>query len=556
MRSTCTALAVAALLATGASGAGGCSNGDGTEEEDERSITIGYFNQPDALDPALGQTIPATAALSQVYTPLLTYHRVEGGRGTELIPGLATGLPKVSADGLTYTLRLRDELEYADGTPVRASDFEHELKRVLHLGSPGAPFYEHIAGAAEYERNPDPDADLSGVETDDGTGRIVVRLDRPYAPFEHLLALTFAAPVPATTPFENTTPRPPAATGPFRITRSDPDREFVLERNPSFESLGIDGVAPAKVDRITVKIVPDKVKQAEDVLSNKLDYMSDSPPPDMLPTVKKEAPDRYEEHLLVSTNWFFMNGRLPPFDDPRVRRAVNFGVDKPALAKVYAGQLEPGCSFLPRGIAGYEEELDTSDCPFGDPRESPDLARARSLIRAAGAEGAKVTVWGYDQTPQGEAVQAYAGMLDELGFDADVKLVDFAVWRQTIGNAKNKPQTGLDAWTAAFPHPLTYFELVTSDAIRPTNNKNTSNIEDPVIDATVRRLEAERDAAKVSDDWSRLNRYLVDQAYIVPFGHRIRATFVSDRVDFANCTFFHQIYLEDWSHFCVKEGGE
>jgi hypothetical protein len=49
---------------------------------------------------------------------------------------------------------------------------------------------------------------------------------------------------------------------------------------------------------------------------------------------------------------------------------------------------------------------------------------------------------------------------------------------------------------------------------------------------------------------------LVDQAYLVPFGHRIRGTFVSDRMDFRNCTFFHQIYLEDWSHFCLKEGKE
>jgi peptide/nickel transport system substrate-binding protein len=556
MRRARRALVVLAVVAIGASWVGACSSGDGTEDEAERTIAIGYFNQPDALDPALGQTIPASAALSQVYTPLLTYRRVEGQSGTELIPGLAAALPSVSADGLTYRLRLRDDLFYADGTPVRASDFEHALKRVLHLGSPGAPFYEHIAGAGDYERSRDPDADLSGVETDDGTGRIVIRLDRPYAPFEHLLALTYAAPVPSKTPFKNTTPKPPPATGPFEITRSDPNREFVLSRNPKFESLGIDGVQEAKVDRITVRIVPDKVKQAEDVLSNKLDYMSDSPPPDMLPTVREQAGDRYEQHLLVSTNWFFMNGRLPPFDDPRVRRAVNYGVDKPALAKVYAGQLEPGCSFLPRGITGYEEELDTSACPFGDPRKPPDLARARALIRAAGAEGAKVTVWGYDQTPQREAVQAYAGMLDKLGFDTDVKLVDFTVWRQAIGNAKNRPQTGLDAWTAAFPHPLTYFELVTSDAIRPTNNKNTSNIEDPVIDATVRRLEGERDSAKVGDDWARLNRYLVDQAYIVPFGHRIRATFVSDRIDFANCTFFHQIYLEDWSHFCLKEGKE
>jgi peptide/nickel transport system substrate-binding protein len=555
MRRARRALLLVALVATGALWLGACSSDDGTEQETERSIAIGYFSQPDSLDPALGLTIPSGAALSQVYTPLLTYPHVEGAPGTKLIPGLAAGLPKVSPDGRTYTLRLREGLIYADGTPVRASDFERALKRVLHLGSPGAPFYEHIAGAIDYEKGGEADADIAGIETDDRTGRIVIRLDQPYAAFDHLLALTLAAPVPAKTPFENLTENPPPGTGPFQITRSEPNREFVLERNPRFESLGIDGVPPAKIDRITVRIVVDKVKQAEDVLSGKLDYMSDSPPPDMLPTVRAEAGERYEQHLLVSTNWFFMNGRVPPFDDARVRRAVNYAVDKPALARVYAGQLQPGCSFLPPGMAGYDKELDTSGCPFGDPRKPPDVARARRLIRAAGAEGAKVTVWGFDQTPQSSVSQTYAEMLKDIGLDTEVRLVDFAVWRQTIGNAKNKAQTGFDASTQVFPHPLTFFELLTSDAIRPTNNKNTSNIEDPVVDEAVRRLQRERDIDKARDDWARLNRYLVDQAYLVPYGHRIRGTFVSERMDFDSCTIFHRIYLEDWSRFCLKESG-
>ena len=543
------------LVAIAACCAGACSSGDGSEEEQDQAITVGYFNQPDSLDPALGFTIPSGAALNQVYMPLLTYRRVEGDAGSELMPGLAEDLPEVSRDGRTYTLRLREGVSYSDGRAVRASDFEHAVKRVLNLGSPGAPFFEHVAGAVAYEERGDPSADLAGIETDDASRRIVIRLEQPYAPFEHLLALALAAPVPGDTPFENMTTDPPPATGPFRITRSEPNREFVLERNPRFEDQGIEGVPPAKLDRITVRIIEDKAKQAEDVLSNELDYMSDSPPPDMLPRIRSEAADRYEENLLVSTNWFFMNGRTPPFDDPRVRQAVNYAVDKPALERVYAGQLKAGCSFLPDGMPGYDEELDTTGCPFGDPRKPPDVERARGLIRAAGAEGAEVTVWGFDQTPQAEVSQAYAAMLNEIGLDAAVKLVGFAVWRQTIGNAKNKPQTGFDAFTQAFAHPLAYFELVTGDAIRPTNNKNTSNIDDPVINRMVERLERARNLDEVADDWARLNRYLVERAYIVPYGHRIRGFFVSERIDAENCTVFHQIYLEDWSRFCLKEGG-
>ena len=271
---------------------------------------------------------PEQAVLSQVYLPLLTYKRVEGPAGTTLMPGLAEELPEVSSDDRVYALRLREGLVYSDGSPVEASHFEHALRRVLGLGSPAAPLYERIVGAIEYAQRGEQEADIAGIETDDKTRRITIRLDRPYAAFEHVLAVPFATPVPADTPFRDMTKNPPPGTGPFRITESEPDRQFVLERNPRFASLAIGGVPEAKLDRITTKIIADKPTLAQDVLRGKLDYMSDSPPPDLLPTVRQEAADRYEEHLTANTNWFFLNGRLPPFDDARVREAVNYAVDR------------------------------------------------------------------------------------------------------------------------------------------------------------------------------------------------------------------------------------
>jgi peptide/nickel transport system substrate-binding protein len=524
------------------------------ESEEGQAITIGYFSQPDHLDPAMGATIPSNAVLSQVYLPLLTYKRVEGKEGTTLIPGLAEGLPQVSSDEKTYTLRLREGLVYSDGSPVKASDFEHALRRVLSLGSPAAPFYELIVGAVEYAKGGEKEADITGIETDNQARRITIRLERPYGAFGHLLAVPFAAPVPADTPFAEATKQPPPSTGPFRITESDPGRQFVMERNPRFASLGIDGVPEARLDQITTKIIANKTTLAQDVLTGKLDYMGDSPPPDMLPTVKAQAGDRYEEHPTVSTTWFFLNGDLPPFDDPRVREAVSYAVNKGAVGRIYGGQLRVGCSFIPPGMAGYDKELDAGGCPFGDPAEEPDVDRARAMIRAAGAEGAEVTVWGYDLAPQADVVHAYDQMLNQIGLDAQVKLVDFSIWRQTIGNADTKAQTGFEGLSPVFFHPLAYFELVHGDAIRDKNNRNTSNIDDPLINRTVDRLEGERDTEAVADEWAELNRYLVGKAYLVPLGHRIRGTFVSERIDFENCTFFHRVYLEDFSRFCLKEG--
>ena len=379
---------LAALLLWGLTTSFAACDSESGDREKGQAITIGYFAQPE-LDPAIGFKIPSNAVLTQVYTPLLTYKRVEGAEGTTLIPGLAEQLPEVSSDEATYSLRLRPGLVYADGRPVKASDFEHALRRVLKLASPGAFLYERIVGAVEYEKRGEPEADIEGIETDDRTRRITIRLERPYAAFDHLLALPFAAPVPADTPFRNATQQPPPGTGPFTITESEPEREFVMERNPEFKSLGIEGVPAARLDRITTKVNLEKPKQAQDVLSGKLDYMSDSPPPDMLPTVKERAGDRYERHPTANTNWFFLNGRLPPFDDPRVREAVNYGVDKAALGRLYAGDLQVGCSFLPPGMPGYDKELDTSGCPFGDPSEPPDLGAGSRADPGGGRRGGK-----------------------------------------------------------------------------------------------------------------------------------------------------------------------
>ena len=551
MRGRCRALLAGLLLASAAAFVTACS---GDEAENEGAITIGYFAQPDSLDPALGFTMLSGAALYQVYLPLLTYKRVEGPGGTTLIPGLAEALPKVDSGQMTYSLRLREGLVYSDGSRVRASDFEHALKRVLNLASPGAPFYERIVGARAYEERGKAGADIEGIETDDRSRRIVIRLERPYAAFEHLLALPFAAPVPSTTPFDDTTKEPPPGTGPLELAKSEPNREFVLARNPKFESLGIEGVPPAKVDRITVKVNLEKSKQAEDVLAGKLDYMLDSPPSDLLPTIIEHAHDRYETHELLNTNWFFLNERLPPFDDARVRQAVNYAVDNAALERVYAGGLRAGCSFIPPRLPGYDKALDTSGCPFGDPAKPPPVARAKQLIRAAGAEGEKVTVWGYSEPPASDVVQSYTEMLNQIGLKAEPRLVDFAIWRQAIGNAKNKPQTGLEGSGQTFPHPLAFFGLLDGRTIRPTSNKNTSNVDDPYINGAIRRLERERDPSAATDEAAQLNRYVVERGYLVPFGHRIRGTFVSERMDFENCTFFHLVYLEDFSQFCLKEG--
>ena len=330
-------------------------------------ITISQTSQPDFLDPALTYTVNGIEPLWLVYTPLLTYRHEEGQAGAELIPGLAEDLPEISEDGLTYTLKLRDGLKYSDGTPAVASDFEHAIKRVLNLESGGAFFFEFIEGATEYEEAGDPEGDISGIKTDDKTGEIEITLTEPYGAFQNVLAMWFGGLVPGDTPFKNLTEDPPPGIGPYMITESVPNRDFVMEKNPEFEKLDIPDIPTGNVDKITTEIIKNQSQQSQDVLDNKLDYMQDPPTADLKPTVLEQAPDRYEEFATPSTYYMFMNTRVAPFDDPLVREAVNYGIDKPGLARLFAGEMQPGCTFIPPGTPGYDEAFDTTECPYGDP---------------------------------------------------------------------------------------------------------------------------------------------------------------------------------------------
>jgi peptide/nickel transport system substrate-binding protein len=527
----------------------------GADEAQPGSITISQTSQPDRLDPALSFQINGLEPMWLVYTPLLTYRHAEGTEGAELIPGLATDMPEISSDGRTYSLQLREGLEYSDGSPVKASDFEHTIERVLYLQSAGASFYTGIVGAERYLKAHDSSADIAGIRTDDETRMITIELTRPDAAFQNILAMVFAGVVPGDTPFENMTQDPPPGVGPYEITDSQPNRQFVLERNPTFDELDIPDIPTGSIETITTRIVDSEREQAQDVLDGSLDYMQDPPPADLKPTILDQASDRYEEHATGTTYYFFLNTRTPPFDDPLVRQAVNYGLDREAIGRLYAGALQPGCAFLAPGVPGYDEALDTTDCPYGDPTQPPDIDRARQLIERAGASGAKVTVWGSNETETSSVVEAYADMLNEIGLDAQPRLVDGSVYYSTIENQKTEAQTGFETWFMDFPHPLDFFLQLDGDSIQPTNNPNVANIDDPHINQEVARLRPISDLKSVADEWGALDAYLISppHSYVAVFGHRKVGTFFSERMDPATAL-FHPVYHNDYSSWTLKEG--
>jgi peptide/nickel transport system substrate-binding protein len=543
-------VAVLSVLVMGAcgddddDGGGGGGGGDGAAKQGG-SITIAQTSQPDYLDPALSYTVNGWEPLWLVYTAPVTYKRAEGLEGTELIPGIAEEMPQVSEDGTTVTFKIRDGLKFSNGTPVKASDFEHTIKRVLNLESGATGFFLIIEGAQEYIDAGKPEGDISGIEPNDETGEVTINLTGPDGTILNVLAMNFAGIVPSDTPFENLSADPPPGVGPYMFTESVPNREFVMEKNPNFN---IPGIPKGNVDTITTKIVKSAERQTQDVISGELDFMQDPPPADLLPQVKAEYSDRYEDQETVNVYYFFMNSSIPPFDDEQVRKAVNYAVDSGALSRLFGGRLAPGCNFLPPGLAGHEE---IDPCPYGDPNEPGDLEKARQMIQEAGVDGESIDVYTNNDENRPEIGQYLADMLNKIGFQANLKTVDGGVYFATVGNDKTRPHIGFANWFQDFPHPANFLFLIDGDTNQPTNNQNYGRVDDPELNKLIDEVEA-APAEGATEQAAEADRLAVEKGYVAPYGSETVATFMSERMDFENCSLFHPVYQNDYSSFCLK----
>lgn len=535
-------LAFALVVGLSACGSSSTSKSGGT-------VTVLMGTPPDSLDPGLGATAQSYEATWIAYTGLVAYAHASGEAGTKLIPGLAQSLPTVSADGKTYTFTLRKGLVYSSGAPVKASDFAHTIERTIKLGWGNKSFLtEHIVGGEEFDKGKA--SSISGIESDDATGKIAIKLVAPYGPFLNVLAFPAAGLVPSGTPTKSLANTPPPGVGPYEIASVVPNKSFSLVRNPHFSSSTIPGVPAGHAD-VNVTIVSNNQSEAEQVLGNSADVFdyNDTIPPTLLSQVQSQASERYAKEPTVSGEYFFLNTKAKPFDNPLAREAVNYAIDRRALQRLDSGMLDPGCFFLPVGMPGHP----TSACPYGEPNAAPNLAKAKELVRQAGLVGAPVTVWGGARAPHKEFVEYYASVLNAIGFKATEKIVADAQYYATIGNLSTNAQTGWLSFSQDFPNPVDFYQLLDAKSILPSENHNLSQVDDPHIQSEIASLGPvpSSQLGSVVGRWQALDRYTAQKAYMAVFGYDEVPKFFSDKVDFGAAV-FHPVYGNDWSSLQLK----
>jgi peptide/nickel transport system substrate-binding protein len=227
----------------------------------------------------------------------------------------------------------------------------------------------------------------------------------------------------------------------------------------------------------------------------------------------------------------------------KVRQAVNYAIDRDALVRLYGGLAQPTENVLPPTYPQYKK---LSMYPH-------NLAKAKQLIKDAGAAGAAVTVWGNDRETSKKPVEYLADVLNQAGLKATVKIVNASVYWTTIGNQATKAQIGFADWFQDYPHPLDWFDvLLNGDRITQTHNNNYSDANVPAINAKINELKKQPKLdASVNAQWAQVDKMVDENALWAAYANRNFTDFFSAQID-TSCYINHVLYQFDFSRICKK----
>ncbi len=472
--------------------------------------------RPITIDPALQVDVLPLASDALTRDELVTYEHAEGVAGTRLVPDLAVNVPVPTDGGTKYTFRLRPRIRYSDGRLVRAADYRRAIERTFRLDALTKDAFKGLVGA---EACTPSRCDLSrGIVADESARTVTFRLREPQPDFLANLTAAAASPVPPGTPWRRTDPTPIPGTGPYRITEANA-RRIVWVRNPRFHEWSHAAQPAGKPDRIVMRFGLSPVQEVHEIEAARADALSDNIPASLLPGIRTHRPSQLHSFVIPTTDFFQFNTTRAPFNDVRVRRALNMAIDRREIVRLYGGSAlaTATCQVLPPGISGYRRY-----CPY-----ESELARARRLVQASGTRGQRVTVWGWTDHPtiSVDVVRYVASVLRRLGYRADVHLVSHRSLVHPPPSTFDSIQLIAAAWGDT---PYGFF--ATWFACDGTNDHGW------FCDRRIDRLNARarsllavrpREAATV---WAGIDRELVDRAAWLPMINERGIGFLSTRV--------------------------
>lgn len=466
-----------------------------------------------------------------------------------MIPEVAQAIPTPTDGGRTYTFTIRRGFHFSPPSTeaVTAATFKSTIERVANprLSSPVASEFSGVVGYRAYVTGKSPG--LSGVSVNGAT--LTIRLSQPDGAFLANLAAGAACAVPRGTPAVmgglDTIP----SAGPYYVSSYTPRRQLVLTRNPDYH-----GDRPRHLDQIVFAIGIDPTRALAEIEAGTADYAADGLPREVGPRLAARygpgspaARRGHQQYFISPANGMrllHMNTSRPLFSQVRLRRAVSFAIDRPALVAqgrrftevnpFNAG--EPAAGYLPPTIAG------ATDFHLY-PVHGPDLPRAKGL---AGHIHATAIMYTPDLPPWVQEAQIIRADLKPLGIRVDVRQFPLDEYFARINRRGEPFDLAVSGYANGTTDPAALFQLFNGSTI---GNDNVSHFDNPAFD---RQLAA---AAKLSGtrryrEYGRLELELErDLVPAAAFATNASRDFFSARM---GCQIYQPVYGMDIAALCLQ----
>ncbi len=498
-------LLVLLAVATGCRPRSASSQNSATDQVLQRGAGV----EPSSIDPQRNTGAPEAAIIRALFDSLV---QANPANVDEVIGKGATRWT-ISDDGLTYDFYLRPEARWSNGDPVTADDYRRSILRLLEPALAGnlVDYAYPIVGAEDYHRGQIKDLAKVGV-TADGPHHLQIRLRAPTPHFIYLMEdYPFVAvhqpSIEAHGGWLNpaspwTRPGSLVGNGPFRLVRWTPGLELVVERNPHYWN-----AAEIKLTGMRFHLIESTDTEERAFRSGQLHVTYGFPTTRLATYLANKSPALRVSPRLGS-HWLHLNTTKPPLNDPRVRRALAFAIDRPLLAeKVLAGGETPGYTLSQPGMGEYEPAI----------RSMPGGAEARRLLAEAGYPGGTgfpVLTYLYNTNERNRDVaQALQQMWQrELGIRIELRNEEWKVFLDSrhVGNY----DIARGGWLPFTPEQSEYFRLAHS-----TSPNNDSRWRSAAFDELCDRAASTMDRGNRHDLYRELDRMLADEMPMIPLAH-------------------------------------
>ncbi|MER7538626.1 ABC transporter substrate-binding protein [Streptomyces sp. NPDC097704] len=552
------AAAVSVVLASGAAACGpedagakgGTSGKAAGAPQKGGTLTVLNNEAQSDFDPARLYTSGGGNVPSLVFRTLTTRNREAGAAGTQVVPDLATDTGRPNKDATEWTYTLKEGLKFEDGTAITSADIKYGIERSFAAElSGGAPYLrDWLVGGDTYQGPYKDEKGLASIVTPDAR-TIVFKLKKPEGEFPFLATQTQFAPVPKAKDTGAKYEEHPVSSGPYKVVKNENDGEhLVLERNEHWDPK-TDEERKAYPDRIDVKsgldeaVINQRLATSSGADSAAVTTDTNLGPAELAQVGSDKAlAARVGTGHFGFTNYIAFNPKVKPFDDPKVRQAIAYAVNRTSVVNAAGGSAlaEPATTFLPDqkafGFTPYDH------FPAG---KTGDPEKAKQLLKEAGhPNGLTVTLLhstAQNRATSPEIATAVQEALGKAGITVKLDGQEPNAFNEKRWSVKDAPGFFLSRWGADWPAGGPFLAPIFDGRQIVTNgsNYNHAQLNDPAVNKEIDEINKLTDLKAAAARWGALDKKIGEQALDVPLFHPVYKRLVGKDVK--------NVVISDWT---------